>query len=367
MRISDIFKKANQDRLKPEPASEAPKEFSIPLNKPQEVQPQAQKAPDEQDNSFLPAENAYGRAIIEIKKLLTRLQKNETPVFDPEVVADLVKLIQQDNQELLTLADRSTPDNYLFAHSVNVSIFSILIGTSLGFNQARLLSLGICAFLHDLGMWERLELAQKNAKLTEGEFCVIKKHPSVSREIATGLRGIPDNNRSDVVGAIIQVHERKDGLGYPDGLKDNDIDELAKIISIADVFEAATHPRSYHPRVIPHEGLKMLVCESEHKFDTVYLKAFIEKISLYPPGSYVLLNTGEIARVVRAKKGVPTRPSIKIILNSSLEKVKQPRSIDLSDHPTVSVKEAVDETKLNLTDKKAALELKATRWWVKGI
>jgi len=112
--------------------------------------------------------------------------------------------------------------------------------------------------------------------------------------------------------------------------------------------------------------MKMMIRASGSDFDTDILKAFIEKISLYPPGSYVRLNSDEIAKVVKVNPGLPTRPVVKCVANGKGQKISENKIIDLAANSVICIKEAVDETRLELTDKRLALELKAVRWWVKN-
>jgi hypothetical protein len=110
-----------------------------------------------------------------------------------------------------------------------------------------------------------------------------------------------------------------------------------------------------------------MISTADINFDAAMLKSFIEIISLYPLGSYVRLNTDEVARVTGVNRGLPTRPKITIITDPAGNRMAAPKLADLAASPMLFVKEAVDETKLKLADKKLMLELKAIRWWVKSL
>jgi hypothetical protein len=368
MRLSDIFKKAQQQAPAPEAKKEAPPPVvPSPVRENTKPAPQPETPPSSQAPHASAAEAVYGKAVTEIKNIIGRAQKGE-PFPDPVTApAAIVDLIEQRDEDILFLADKATPDIYLYGHSVNVCILAAVLGQSAGMNKYRLADLALCAFLHDVGMAGSLSAVLKNGKLTEAELSQVRKHPQQSREIVRAMEGLSAETRALLDEVIAQIHERNDASGYPSGLLSEDIHEFSRIIAIADVYEAMTHPRSYRDRYLPHETLKLMITSVESKFDAALLKAFIERISLFPPGSYVRLNTDDIARVIGVNRSLPTRPRVRVLVDASRQKVQQPKVIDLAVTPMIFVKEAVDETKLSLPDKRLALELKAVRWWVKGL
>ena len=105
----------------------------------------------------------------------------------------------------------------------------------------------------------------------------------------------------------------------------------------------------------------------ENDFDPSVLKALIETLSLYPPGSYITLNTGEIGRILGTNPGLPTRPRHKLVATEKGMRPTESRRINLAVSPVLYIVDAVDETKINLADKRLSLELRAQRWWVKGL
>jgi HD-GYP domain-containing protein (c-di-GMP phosphodiesterase class II) len=360
VRLSDILKKNGS-----QPSPQAPKI---------EINPRPQKpARPQADLSFQPKiqilspDNVYNKAINEIKSVLEHVDKNLPYEEKLESVQELIELAEEGNEDIMTLADKATPDIYLYSHSVNVCIFALTLGKQLEYNEAEQKQLGYTAFLHDLGIIRNISLAQKKGKLTVSEFNIIKKHSQSGKDFMPLLSGIPADIRDMAADTIMHIHERSDGRGYPMGMKGRDILPLAKTLAIVDVYEALTHPRPYRDRYIPHEALKMMIKLSDTDFDSNMLKAFINKISLYPPGSYIRLNTDEIAKVVKLNLDMPTRPVVKVLVTPKGERMTEHKVTDLSTVPQVFIKEAVDETKVDIADKRLALELKAVRWWVKGL
>jgi len=147
-------------------------------------------------------------------------------------------------------------------------------------------------------------------------------------------------------------------------LKDKDLHEFAKIIGLVDVYEGLTHPRSYRERRLPHEALRYLIETAEEKFEGLLLKIFIEEFFLYPLGSFVKLNTEKIGEVVKSNRKLPTRPVLKLIIGAHGEKLEPIKYINLAETPILHIWEAVDETKLKVSDKELMLKLKVKRWWI---
>jgi HD-GYP domain-containing protein (c-di-GMP phosphodiesterase class II) len=313
------------------------------------------------------ADKTYAEAIIEIKNIISLFEKKEPYSKDIVSVTNIVRCIENQNQELVMLADRATPDTYLIGHSVNACILSVMIGHSLGLKTGELISLGHCALLHDLGLADIQPLILKKTKYTPAELTNIQMHSLATGTIVKGLPLLGEEIKALMITVIGQVHERDNGSGYPFGMKNTDIHQFARIIAIADVYESLTHPRPYRERILPHNALKQMISNEEYAFDTALLKSFIEKISLYPPGSYVRLNTNEIGKVTETHMGLPTRPKVRMIIGSDLQRIPGTKIIDLVTTPMIFIKEAIDELALVIPDKKLMLELKAIRWWVRGL
>ncbi len=285
-----------------------------------------------------------------------------------DLILKILALLESGNQELLALADRSTPDNYLPAHAVNVTIFSLRLGMAVSLPPEDLSLLGLGAFLHDLGMTACLPLALKAALLTDEERALVRNHPRESQKLlAAHFPGLPHDTRARLQDIVGQVHERAEGTGYPEGRRSDDIHRLAKIIGACDVYEAVTHPRAWRSRILPHNALRHMIQEHEKAFEPGIIKTLIEALSLYPPGSFVRLSSGEIGRVVFTNPGLPTRPKVKLLLDAQGGRLPKPRIVNLATQPILYVAEAVDETALKTPDQRLLLELRAQRWWVRGL
>ncbi|OIO74215.1 MAG: hypothetical protein AUJ85_06280 [Elusimicrobia bacterium CG1_02_37_114] len=360
MRLSDIIKKKEGKSVQ-EKNLESEIEQSPQISQPEE---KLQEQKQEQKSGISPGK-VYGDAINLMRDLLKNIEKNKVDFSNIAIIVkDINDLIAGGNKDVVAFCERATPDFYLCAHSVNVCILSTLVGYEL--KKSDIDKLSLCALLNDLGMIKFTDLVQKSGKLTSHEFLEIKKHPVYTVQLLENISGIESSLKSFIQKIVVQVHERRDGKGYPSGLMGENIDEFARIISIVDVYEALIHPRDWRDRHIPHEAIKMLIEFAVTDFDVSIIKAFIGTISLYPAGSYVRLNSGEIGKVIGSNPGLPTRPKVRIIIDPEGNRAKEQKIVDLSVDSMICVIEAIDETKIKISDKKLALELKAQRWWVKG-
>lgn len=313
------------------------------------------------------AETVYADAIVEMKSIFTAFEKKQTWPDDVRSVAGLARAIAANDQELLMLSERTTPDTYLIGHAVNVCIFALLIGHAKGLDTDQLHTLGICALLHDLGLAGVQPQLSVRKKYSPAELSPIQLGSLAGGAIVNRMPGLSEEVKALLVTIVGQVHERADGTGYPFGIRGPQIHPFARMIAIADVYESLTHPRPFRERTIPHIALKQMIHDEENTFDNAFLKLFIERMSLYPPGSYVLLNTEEIGRVVEAHTGIPTRPKVRILIGPDKARVPGIKIVDLLTTPMVCISDAVDELALDIPDKKLLLELKAIRWWVRGL
>lgn len=252
-----------------------------------------------------------------------------------ETVYELVRQILNDDTVFMALTGIRDIDNYTFLHSVDVCIYSVITGKALNMPLEEIRELAFAAVLHDIGKCRvPLEILNKPGKLTDEEFFIIKNHPIYGMDITKNTPELPPG----IPKIICQHHEKWDGTGYPVGLKSFDIDRMARIISIADVYDALTANRVYRKRRMPHEAAEYLIAQSGQHFDPYILQTFINNIAVYPENLIVMLNTGEIARVLSSRRGLPSmRPIVSVITRKNGPPVLTPYVLDLQKNPSVSI------------------------------
>ncbi|MGA1846053.1 HD-GYP domain-containing protein [Deferribacter abyssi] len=255
---------------------------------------------------------------------------------------------------VVTLSRLKSFDEYTFVHSLNVGILSIVLGKRYGFDVPGLKKLGLGALLHDIGkMKVPDEILNKPGKLTEEEFVIMKKHPVYGYEL---LKSDP-NMTEEALKAVYLHHERADGSGYPLGLKEPQIHLYAKIVSIVDVYDAITSKRVYHDAMLPPKALQTIFSWSEKHFNKILVKFFMEVVGIYPVGTLVLLDTGELAIVFEQNKDDPTRPKV-LVITDERKKTTEPYLFDLGKYnlltkkPYKSIIAPLDSKKLHIDTNK---------------
>ena len=241
--------------------------------------------------------------------------------------------------ELLLLFYRDTKENFIYAHIANSMILSIAFSTSIGLSRQDIMDIGCCAFGHDFGMIDYMELFQKPEQLTDEHKLSIQKHPIKSAEL------FKPHFSERVINGMLDVHECVNGTGYPMGKTSAAISFLGKIVSICDIFEALTHPRNFRSAFSPYAAIKMIIKKKDVMFEKKILKEFVEFMSIYPIGCIVRINSGETGMVVASNPKYPTRPIVHILLDSKRDARTSGKVINLLNDPMLYISEAVDENK----------------------
>lgn len=212
------------------------------------------------------------------------------------------------SDRLYDMEEVSAYDDITYAHSVNVAVLSVMVGVAMGFGNDRLSELGEAALLHDIGK-TRVDPAiiKKPGKLTDAEFAAVKRHPNYGYEMLSGMDSVPGAVRL----AVLSHHENEDGSGYPNRLQGRDIHPYAKIIHVADVYDAMASKRHYKDRMNPADVLEHLMGGAGTLYDLDCVKALASCVALYPNGVKVRLSNGLSAWVQENHKGYPARPVVK--------------------------------------------------------
>lgn len=185
----------------------------------------------------------------------------QTIINNEDTIASYLKIIEY--------------DYYTHTHSLNVSIYALSLGAELKLNERDLTSLGRAALLHDLGKSEiEHNIVNKKGKLTISEYKTMESHPELGHKIALNI-GITD---SDILDGIRHHHEKLDGMGYPDNLKEDEITIFPRIIGVCDIFDALTTKRSYKDAMSTYDALYMMKNRMPKQLDTTILNAFIRML-----------------------------------------------------------------------------------------
>lgn len=255
-----------------------------------------------------------------------------------EIEAVAAKLVagsadEQIGDSLIAYAVGPYPDEgrFIVPHSVNVAVLSQRVARQLGLQEQELHTLVIAALMHDVGTVRiPKEVFYKDDSLSRDDWELMRQRPTYSSEIISNL-----GPAYRAVGEIAhQVHERLDGNGYPRGLTVESIALEASILGAVDIFEAFIHPRPYK-KTVPAAAMYGVdnLMRMSHQFGGGVLKALVRSVGLFPVGTHVRLNSGEIARVLRGRQANPMRPEVEVILDTHKRRLASTRYIDLMSTP----------------------------------
>ncbi len=145
---------------------------------------------------------------------------------------------------------------------------------------------------------------------------------------------------------VSQEQERENGQGYPNGLKGDEIHDYAKIIGIVDVYEALTHHRPQRRGHMPHDAVKLILGTQKNLFSDEVKRLLLTKLSCFPLGSYVKLNSKAICKVIEVYEDSPLRPTVEILFDSQKRKLPNKKIIRLTEAPLLHITSTVYESDL---------------------
>ncbi len=273
----------------------------------QEENELSQNAPIEE----VPVEQAYIRLLALYKTVYTnvRLGKSLNVEQLSIEVLPLFRRIVEDNNILNFMRRVLVDESYLYKHSVNVGIFSRIIGKWMNYSLDVQDDLSIAGMLHDIGKTKiASDIINKPSELSDDEYIEIKRHSILGYDILKKSTGISNV----VLDGVKFHHERIDGSGYPEGRRSDSIPMYSKIIAVADVFDAITANKTYRAKISVYAAARVLKTESFNKLEPKVTEVFLKNISRFYVGNRVKLNTGEIGEVILLNKSDITRPLIKI-------------------------------------------------------
>ena len=321
-----------------------------PADAPKQSPPHAQAAnetsatPDSEAAAELAAE-AYRQLMSEVQVIFDAVVKGGRP--NAEALMKAVKLAYDSlktGDSLLTETVRQRSSDYTWAlRAANTAVMSMRLGLEIHYDERKSMALGLCELLHDIGMLTIPEEILNSRSLTPQQLKTIRNHPLESKRIVEqygeGFSWIGD--------VIVQVHEKHNGSGYPNGLVEDQIHEFARIIGLADTYEAMTHPRGDRKAHVTYNALSEIVDLRNKDYDPRLIKALVHVVSIFPLGSLVKLNNGSIGRVIRTNKLHSARPLIEILIDTHGNRLDTSEFLNLEEEPMIYIVDpGIDESVL---------------------
>lgn len=217
--------------------------------------------------------------------------------------------------------------DYTYRHSIEVSIISGILGKLVGLTNCQLKDLITAGLLHDIGkIFIPLDILNKPSRLTEQEMTIMKTHPAKGYDLLVHSDVLSD----EIKNGVLQHHERIDASGYPLGLKEDKIAYYAKIIAIADIYDAITSDRIYRKKLTPFSAGEAIVQQMYTQLDPLLCLTFLRHIKNYLVSSRVLLSNGQKGEVVYQKNFFTCRPIIKLVDGTFLD-LQENKKIEIID------------------------------------
>lgn len=270
------------------------------------------------DSAAQTLDRVFGALMNGEKTDITAVQKAVNPLIEgvfrnQEAVSALVRLKES--------------GDYRYHHGVAMAVWGVILGRHLGLHRSELEKLAVGCAMCDVGMTQlRGDLLYQPECLTDLQRKIIRAHPVMGTDMASKS----DHVDWEVLSIIENHHERADGSGYPRGLEGAGIPLLARIAGIVDTYDAMITPRPYATARTSHEAVQELLDCKGSTFQEALIEQFVQAIGLFPTGTMVELNTGEVAIVVKQNMTRRLKPELVLVLDAELERLELPRALDLS-------------------------------------
>lgn len=270
----------------------------------------------------------YSEGMTVVRRLMTEARLSAHEVQSAErVVQAMTDSILRNRDALLSLHRLRSADTYTFHHSLSVCALTIAFCHALGEPAEAIREAGLGALLHDIGKIRiPAETLRKPGPLSAAELESVRRHPADGQDI------LREQTRLGPAVLVIaaQHHERSDGSGYPQGREGEHIDRYARMVAIADVYDAITSDRCYHRKIAPTDALRNLLQWSRAgQFDQRLTSAFIRCVGIYPAGELVRLSSCRLAIVLEQNAASSLRPRVRVLYDIRRRQPVAPVDIDL--------------------------------------
>ena len=269
---------------------------------------------------------SFDAAVGEFKSSLNDIVQNGAPVNTDELLhqaTDLISGTRTSSDFFNMLHNMRQYDDLTFAHSMNVALICHILADWVHMSAEDVETATLCGLLHDIGKLQIPDnIIKKPGKLTEEEYKIVKTHT------IAGYNILKDQDISEhIKNSALMHHEKCDGSGYPFGFTSEKIDPFAKIVAIADVYDAMTAARVYRGPLCPFQVIEIFEKEGLQKYETEYIMTFLENVVMTYMNETVKLSDGTIGTIVFINHAHLSKPMIQV----------NDRFIDLANEPNISI------------------------------
>lgn len=292
-----------------------------------EVEEGSEEAEDERAR----AREIFQRAVRGTRALIARTARTGKPALRQarRLIQPIVDSVQKNEFSIVGLTALKDHDEYTYAHCVNVGVLSIAMGQTLGLPRSALANLGVAGLLHDLGkLGVPAEILRKPGALAPEEWATIQRHPLEGLRLVSRVPGL-STLMLDTMRVCFEHHLGASGAGYPSLSRLRPLSAFARIVVVADVFDALTAHRAYRWRPFTgYEALQQLASPRRDRYDPAVLWALVRSVGLYPAGTLLQTVSGHLVLSLSPNPADACRPFCRIL--------EEPDGTRLEDDPAVT-------------------------------
>ncbi|MGF1754708.1 HD-GYP domain-containing protein [Vibrio makurazakiensis] len=314
--IKYVYINLGQSDAEPLPANQEAKQDST---KSEEIDLEAQKLWKEKQQRIeklssyrrrvINCEKEFERSLARMRSVMLKIRSRPADAVEEAtlLIEDIVdKLLSDDNVTLHLMNGKSEFEDIYF-HALNVSVIAMMVGKAKGYDAAKLKELSFAALFHDIGKIKiPSAILRKQTPLTVPESNYLKLHTKYGLDMANAIQDFPESTKK----VIAQHHEMNDGSGYPEGLKEPEIDELAQVIAVANAFDNLCHHNIPTEQKIPYVALSHLYKNCKHLYSNDNLNILIKFMGVFPPGTVVQLSNDSIGLVISVNSSNILYPNV---------------------------------------------------------
>lgn len=256
-----------------------------------------------------------------------RLGKNIAMAEVTDTITPLADSIFRNPDTLTLLSNIKAANEDLETHCINCCVLSLTFARHLGFDKSKTIELGIAALLHDIGETQiPNDILKRRGNLSAEEQQILQSHTTIGASMLSEVAGIPHS----AISVAQHHHERANESGYPDKLSLDNIGLFTKIVAVIDVYDTLTTGTGAQPPLSCSDALKHMYDWRNDLFDPAVVEQFIQCLGIYPIGSTVELNTGDMGVVISIPEKNRLSPSVMLIKNAKGQTYLPPRIANIA-------------------------------------
>ncbi|MEM1111365.1 MAG: HD-GYP domain-containing protein [Pseudomonadota bacterium] len=290
---------------------------------------ESSRQPLELKADFEQAQACFESAAETLDRVFDSLREKQVADIETvrEAVNPLIESVFRNQEAVAALLRLKESGDYRYRHSISMALWAVILGKHIGLHRNELEKLAIGCTMCDVGMTELpRSMLDQPEELSARQRRIVQAHPKLGAEMVADS----DDVDFEILAIIEYHHERLDGSGYPRGISGAQIPLLARIAGLADTYDAMITPRPYAAARTSHEAAQELLDSKGRFFTASLVEQFIQAIGLFPTGTLVELNTGEVAIVVRQNDTRRLKPELVIVLDANKRKRDILNLLDLS-------------------------------------